>query len=276
MMPQPRRTTHRAVQSHDSAANAPRAAGELDASLVVMGAYGQWRLRQLVLGTCTEDPLRRIKRPILLMHSGCFSARHCAVNERSPTPAKVANMRLGHGGYVMGWRAATALTAAIYAGVAQAQPARMTDEQQAWFYCLVSKKWCVASSADTSKREQKLVAMVSANKPAHLHGHVSRVTIQIACSEGKPVTMLMTGREVDTGDIALHYRVTPSGKTGSVTATQVSAGYFFEIKNESLLNDWRNGTKATVDLSFPSDPKPSTVEYDLTGMEGAVKRLGCF
>ncbi len=98
MMPQPRRTTPRAVQSHDSAANAPRAAGELDASLVVMGAYGQWRLRQLVLGTCTEDALRCLKRPILLMHSGYFSARHCAANERSPTPAKLANMRLGHGG----------------------------------------------------------------------------------------------------------------------------------------------------------------------------------
>jgi len=45
-----------------------RAASELDATLVVMGAYGRWRLRELVLGSCTEDSLRCIERPILLMH----------------------------------------------------------------------------------------------------------------------------------------------------------------------------------------------------------------
>jgi len=45
-----------------------RAASELDATLVVMGAYGRWRLRQLVLGSRTEDSLRCIERPILLMH----------------------------------------------------------------------------------------------------------------------------------------------------------------------------------------------------------------
>ncbi len=57
------------VQSRDSTANAlAQAASELDASLVVMGAYGRWRLRQLVLGNCTEDALRCIDRPILLMH----------------------------------------------------------------------------------------------------------------------------------------------------------------------------------------------------------------
>ncbi|HYK80269.1 MAG TPA: universal stress protein [Micropepsaceae bacterium] len=45
-----------------------RAASELDATLIVMGAYGRWRLRQLILGSCTEDSLRCIERPILLMH----------------------------------------------------------------------------------------------------------------------------------------------------------------------------------------------------------------
>lgn len=45
-----------------------RAASELDATLVVMGAYGRSRLRQLVLGSRTEDSLRCIERPILLMH----------------------------------------------------------------------------------------------------------------------------------------------------------------------------------------------------------------
>ncbi len=57
------------VETRHSVADAlARAAGEFDASLVVMGAYGQWRLRQLVLGSCTEDALRCIDRPILLMH----------------------------------------------------------------------------------------------------------------------------------------------------------------------------------------------------------------
>jgi nucleotide-binding universal stress UspA family protein len=57
------------VQSRDSAPNAlGHAASELDASLVVMGAYGRWRLRQLVLGNYTENALRCIERPVLLMH----------------------------------------------------------------------------------------------------------------------------------------------------------------------------------------------------------------
>jgi nucleotide-binding universal stress UspA family protein len=57
------------VQSRDSIPNAlGHAANELDASFVVMGAYGRWRLRQLILGNCTENALRCIERPILLMH----------------------------------------------------------------------------------------------------------------------------------------------------------------------------------------------------------------
>jgi nucleotide-binding universal stress UspA family protein len=57
------------LQSRGSAADALAAvADEVDATLVVMGAYGRWRLRQLVLGSCTEDALRCIDRTILLMH----------------------------------------------------------------------------------------------------------------------------------------------------------------------------------------------------------------
>ena len=176
----------------------------------------------------------------------------------------------------MGFRAFLAMLLCFAAVPSNAQPSKMSDEQQAWFYCLVSKKWCVASSADKNTREEKLVAMVSANKPARVQGHVSRVTLQVACSDGKPVTMLMTGREIDSGDIALHYQVAPSGKAGGITAKPASAGHFFEIQNESFLKDLRDSSKATVELSFPSEPKPSTLEYDLTGMDAALKRLGCF
>jgi len=157
-----------------------------------------------------------------------------------------------------------------------AQPSKMTDEQQEWFYCLVSKNWCVSRSTDKKTGEGKAVAMISANRPAYFHGHISRVTLQVACSEGKPVTMLMTGREISSGDITLHYRISPSGKTGILSAKQTEAGYFFEIKNESFLGDLRDGTKVSVELSFPSEAKPSAVEFDLTGTDAALKRLNCF
>jgi nucleotide-binding universal stress UspA family protein len=57
------------MHSKDSAADALAfVAHQLDASLVVMGAYGRSRLRQLLFGSCTEDALRCIDRPVLLMH----------------------------------------------------------------------------------------------------------------------------------------------------------------------------------------------------------------
>jgi hypothetical protein len=152
----------------------------------------------------------------------------------------------------------------------------MTDEQQEWFYCLVSKNWCVSRSADKNTGEAKAVAMVSANKPAYFYGHVSRVTLQVACSDGKPVTMLMTGREVSSGDITLQYRISPSGKTGILSAKRTGSGYFFEIKNETILGDLRDGTKVSVELSVPSEAKASAVEFDLTGTDAALKRLNCF
>jgi nucleotide-binding universal stress UspA family protein len=38
------------------------------ADLVVMGAYGRSRMRELVFGSCTEMLIRNIDRPLLLMH----------------------------------------------------------------------------------------------------------------------------------------------------------------------------------------------------------------
>jgi nucleotide-binding universal stress UspA family protein len=44
------------------------AAGACGADLVVMGAYGQSRTRELLFGSCTEAFIRHADRPILLMH----------------------------------------------------------------------------------------------------------------------------------------------------------------------------------------------------------------
>jgi nucleotide-binding universal stress UspA family protein len=45
------------------------AAEECDASLLVAGAYGRSRGRQIFLGSCTDKLLERCDRPILLMHT---------------------------------------------------------------------------------------------------------------------------------------------------------------------------------------------------------------
>lgn len=45
------------------------AAEECDASLLVAGAYGRSRGRQILFGSCTDKLLERCDRPILLMHS---------------------------------------------------------------------------------------------------------------------------------------------------------------------------------------------------------------
>lgn len=158
----------------------------------------------------------------------------------------------------------------------KAQPPRMTDEQQAWFNCLIAKSWCVSRSTDKTTQDGKLVAMISANGPAYYHGRVTRMTLQVACSDGKPVTMLMSGREIGPGDLALEYQVSPSGKMAKLVAKQVSAGYFFEIQDPTFLADLRAATKLGVQLSFPTDSKPSLVEYNLGDTDAALKRLGCF
>lgn len=44
------------------------AAEECGADLLVIGAYGHSRLRELIFGSCTEALIRGVDRPILLMH----------------------------------------------------------------------------------------------------------------------------------------------------------------------------------------------------------------
>ena len=44
------------------------AAEECGADLLVIGAYGHSRLRELIFGSCTEALIREVDRPILLMH----------------------------------------------------------------------------------------------------------------------------------------------------------------------------------------------------------------
>ena len=41
---------------------------ELDADLLVMGAYGHSRLREMILGGVTRDILRNVNIPVLMAH----------------------------------------------------------------------------------------------------------------------------------------------------------------------------------------------------------------
>jgi hypothetical protein len=151
----------------------------------------------------------------------------------------------------------------------------MTEEQQKWFNCLVSKKWCVSRSTDKDSQAGKLIAMVSAKKPAFFHRQVSRITLQVACAGEKPVIMLMSGREIPGGDINLNYQVSPSGKKGKLAAKQTGQGHFFEIRDQSFLDDLRVGQTLRMDLAFPSEPKVSTVEFSLVDTKTALQALKC-
>jgi len=44
------------------------AAQECDADLVVLGAYGHSRMREVLFGSCTQSVIRNADRPVLLMH----------------------------------------------------------------------------------------------------------------------------------------------------------------------------------------------------------------
>jgi len=44
------------------------AAADCDADLMVMGAYGHSRMREMIFGSCTDALIRQADRPILLMH----------------------------------------------------------------------------------------------------------------------------------------------------------------------------------------------------------------
>ena len=162
------------------------------------------------------------------------------------------------------------------AAIANAQPATMSDEQQAWMSCSISRQWCVTKSVDKGTREERAVAMVSAKKPAYFHGQISRVTLQVACSHGKPTTVLMTGREINEPEVAVGYRVDPTGKSGKVSAEQVGARHFFELQNRSFFDDLKGAKKATIGLTLPSDGSSNTLEFDVSGGEAAIKRLNCF
>lgn len=44
------------------------AAADCNADLLVMGAYGHSRVREMLFGSCTEALIHEADRPILLMH----------------------------------------------------------------------------------------------------------------------------------------------------------------------------------------------------------------
>ncbi len=57
------------LKPHGSAAEQlARTARELDADLLVMGAYGHGRMREMVFGGCTRQFLDDAERPVLMMH----------------------------------------------------------------------------------------------------------------------------------------------------------------------------------------------------------------
>ena len=60
----------RALPASDSSVSdtIDRAARDCDADLIVMGAYGHSRARELVLGGCTQHFIAHSARPVLLMH----------------------------------------------------------------------------------------------------------------------------------------------------------------------------------------------------------------
>jgi nucleotide-binding universal stress UspA family protein len=55
-------------QSGSAAEQLERTAGELEADLVVMGAYGHGRVREMIFGGCTRRFLDSAERPVLMMH----------------------------------------------------------------------------------------------------------------------------------------------------------------------------------------------------------------
>lgn len=61
------RVTTRIVQGTDAAVEILLAAEHCSAQLIVMGAYGHTRIRELILGSTTTSVLRRTNMPVLLM-----------------------------------------------------------------------------------------------------------------------------------------------------------------------------------------------------------------
>jgi hypothetical protein len=163
----------------------------------------------------------------------------------------------------------------LIASPAASQSGNMTNEQQEWFLCLVSKEWCVARSTDGATAKQKAVAMVAAKAPMQLRAGSSRATLQIACSEGKAVAMLHSGRELGDAVITLRYRLEPTGRSGEVTAKNVNAGHFFEFPSEMFLQDMKQATKAVVEVKLTNQDHSSRLEFDVAGGANALKKLSC-
>ena len=57
----------RQVRGHEAALEILRAAGDVGAKLIVMGAYGHTRIRELILGSTTSMVLQRATVPVLLV-----------------------------------------------------------------------------------------------------------------------------------------------------------------------------------------------------------------
>jgi hypothetical protein len=163
----------------------------------------------------------------------------------------------------------------LIASPAASQSGNMTNEQQEWFLCLVSKEWCVARSTDGATGQQKAVAMVAAKAPMQLPSGSSRATLQIGCSEGKAVAMLHSGRELGDAAIALRYRLEPTGRSGQVTAKNVNAGHFFEFPSEAFLQDMKQATKAVVEVKLTNQDHSSRLEFDVAGAASMLKKLSC-
>jgi len=157
-----------------------------------------------------------------------------------------------------------------------AQAPKMTENQQAWFYCLVSTEWCWAESLDKTQGQERGVAMVAAKQPLTVKGRPSRVTLQIACSQGKLVAMLHSGREIEEQQLLLQYKIGPHGKVGDLTATNASANHFFEFPTQQFLSDLKGGASAAIVVSSSSEGQRPALEFNVSGSETILKRLSCY
>jgi hypothetical protein len=193
------------------------------------------------------------------------------------SPKVVLLRRLNTGGPGM-CRTCSWLSAAIlfcYVPNVSAQPAKMTPDQQEWLNCFVSKQWCVAVSIDKDTQQPKATAMVSAKKPLSLPAGISRVTLQIACPGGKPVAFLATGRASSDSDLVLRYRVEPSGAAGALVGKHAGDGHFFEITDAVFINALKASTKLTFETELAEQKNEATLEFNVTGLDPALKKLNC-
>jgi hypothetical protein len=118
--------------------------------------------------------------------------------------------------------------------------------------------------------------MVAAKQPLTVKGRPSRVTLQIACSQGKPVAMIHSGREIEEPKLSLQYKIGPNGNAGDLTATNASANHFFEFPSEQFLSDLKGGATAAIAVSVSSKGESPPLEFNVSGSEAILKRLSCY